>query len=147
MPRLAREEARRLLAAARVARLATITPQGAPHVVPVTFAVQDGVIYTAVDAKPKTTRQLQRLENIRHRPAAAVLADHYQDDWAALWWVRADGTASVIDDPGQMAAPVRLLAARYPQYRVAPPPGPVIAVAIERLTGWAAQPGSAALAR
>lgn len=141
MPRLSEQDARRLLGAARVARLATVTPGGGPHIVPVTFAVHGSMIYTAVDAKPKTTRLLRRLDNVRLSPAAAVLADHYEDDWAALWWVRADGTASVIDDPGQMAGPVELLEERYPQYRDLPPAGPVIAIAVQRWTSWAAQPG------
>lgn len=139
MPGLAAAGAWRLLSAARVARLATVTAAGKPHIVPVTFAVHDGVIYTAVDAKPKSTRLLRRLDNIRHNPLVAVLADHYEDDWAALWWVRADGSASVLQGPGQLAGPVRLLAQRYPQYRDLPPEGPVIAVAVERLTGWAAR--------
>jgi PPOX class probable F420-dependent enzyme len=139
MPRLSGAEAWRLLGGARVARLATVGPHGAPHIVPVTFAVHDGVLYTAVDAKPKTTRSLRRLDNIRLNPAVAVLADHYEDDWAALWWVRADGSASVIGDPGQLAGPVALLAERYRQYRDLPPAGPVIAVVIERLTGWIAR--------
>ena len=94
MPGLAAAGAWRLLSAARVARLATVTAAGLPHIVPVTFAVHDGVIYTAVDAKPKSTRLLRRLDNIRHNPGVAVLADHYEDDWAALWWVRADGSAT-----------------------------------------------------
>jgi PPOX class probable F420-dependent enzyme len=136
VPRLSRAQAWRLLGAARVARLATVTPQGAPHLVPVTFAVHDGTLYTAVDAKPKTTRSLRRLANIRLNPAVAILADHYEDDWAALWWVRADGSASVIDDPAGLAEPVALLAERYRQYRDLPPAGPVIAVVIERLVGW-----------
>jgi PPOX class probable F420-dependent enzyme len=108
----------------------------------VTFAVHGSMIYSAVDAKPKTTRQLRRLDNIRLNPGATVLADYYEDDWTALWWVRADGGASVIDDPGQMAMPIRLLAERYPQYRDLPPAGPVIAVAVERWTGWTARPGT-----
>jgi PPOX class probable F420-dependent enzyme len=138
MPGLAAAHAWRLLSAARVARLATVTAAGAPHIVPITFAVRDGVIYTAVDAKPKSTRMLRRLDNIRINPGVAVLADHYTDDWAALWWVRADGSASVIDGPGQLAEPIRLLAGRYRQYHALPPAGPVIAVTVERLTGWTA---------
>jgi PPOX class probable F420-dependent enzyme len=137
--RLSGAQAWRLLGAARVARLATITPEGLPHIVPVTFAVRDGMLYTAVDAKPKSTRSLRRLGNIRLNPAVAVLADHYQDDWDALWWVRADGRASVIDDPGRLAEPVALLAERYRQYAELKPAGPVIAVVIERLTGWIAR--------
>lgn len=131
-------EARRRLGAARVARLATVSARGQPHLVPVTFALDGDLLYTAVDAKPKSTRHLRRLENVRANPRATVLADHYDDDWAALWWVRADGEASIIDDPAQMAGPVAALAGRYSQYQATPPAGPVIAIRIERLTGWSA---------
>jgi PPOX class probable F420-dependent enzyme len=123
---------------ARVARLATVTATGHPHVVPVTFAVDGDRIFTAVDAKPKTTTDLQRLRNLRANPAVALLADHYDDDWAVLWWVRADGLASVIDDQATMAEPIRLLVARYPQYADRPPAGPVIAIRVARWSGWSA---------
>ncbi len=118
------DEARSRLGAAPVVRLATVSavhPTGRPHIVPMTFAVDGDRILSAVDAKPKTTRQLQRLRNIRASPWVAVLADHYAPDWAALWWVRADGRAVILDDPREMAAPLRLLARRYPQYREGPP--------------------------
>jgi PPOX class probable F420-dependent enzyme len=143
MPVLAPETARELLSAARVARLATVTPAGRPHLVPVTFAVDGDRIYSAVDAKPKTTRDLQRLANIRVNPEVAVLADHYAEDWSALWWARADGRASVLDTVAAMEGPLRLLAERYPQYRDAAPAGPVISVLVRRWTGWSAAPGSA----
>lgn len=148
MPRLAADHARRLLAAARVARLATASPDGVPHLVPVTFALAGDTVYTAVDGKPKATRGapggLRRVDNIRRNPAVALLADHYDEDWAALWWARADGQASVIDDPALMAGPVRLLADRYPQYAQVPLPGPVIAIRVARWSGWAASPPGAA---
>ena len=137
---LTERDARRLFAAATVARLATVTEAGRPHLVPVTFAVDGDRIYVAVDAKPKSTRHLRRLRNIRANPQVAVLADRYDDDWAALWWVRADGRAVILDDPRQMAGPVALLAGRYPQYRELPPAGPVIEITAERWTGWAAAP-------
>jgi PPOX class probable F420-dependent enzyme len=130
------EDARRLFAEATVARLATVSEDGRPHVVPVTFAADGGHIYIAVDAKPKTTRNLRRLRNIRGNPHVAVLADHYDEDWASLWWVRADGRAVIEDD--QIARPIALLAARYRQYRDNPPPGPVIDITVERWSGWAA---------
>jgi PPOX class probable F420-dependent enzyme len=138
MPRLTGPRARQLLACARVARLATVTASGAPHLVPVTFAVDGDTIYTAVDGKPKTTAGLRRLDNIRRSPAVAVLADHYEEDWTALWWVRADGTASVITDPALMAGPAGLLAARYPQYAEVPLPGPIIAIQVTTWSGWTA---------
>lgn len=131
-------EARRRFAAAPVARLATVGPAGQPHLVPVTFAVDGDHIYTAVDAKPKTTANLRRLRNIAADPRVALLADHYEADWAELWWARADGTASLLGGPGDMAGPLRLLADRYPQYRASPPAGPVICVQVTRWTGWAA---------
>ncbi len=105
---------------------------------PVTFALDGDRIFSAVDAKPKRTSQLQRLRNIQASPWVTVLADHYAADWAQLWWVRADGRAVILDDPAQMAAPLRLLTGRYPQYRDSPPTGPVISILVERWTGWAA---------
>jgi PPOX class probable F420-dependent enzyme len=122
--------------------MATVTEDGRPHLVPVTFAAEGNSIYTAVDAKPKSTTAggLQRLRNIRANPRVAVLADHYSGDWTSLWWVRADGRAAILEDPQQMAAPIALLTARYPQYRDLRPAGPVIAIRVERWTGWAASP-------
>lgn len=108
----------------------------APHVVPFTFAVDGDLIYSAVDAKPKSTTNLRRLRNIRDNPLVAALADHYEDDWSALWWVRADGFASVVSDAEAMERPLGLLAGRYPQYVARPPGGPVIVIQVERWTGW-----------
>jgi len=93
------DDARRRVAEARVARLATVRPDGAPHLVPVTFALlDDDRVVTAVDAKPKTTQHLQRLVNISAEPRVGLLVDHYDDDWQQLWWVRLDGTARVVRD-------------------------------------------------
>jgi len=134
------EEARGLFAQARVARLATVGASGRPHLVPIVFALDGDVVYSAVDAKPKRTTALRRLENVRRNPRVALLADHYDDaDWDALWWVRADGGARVLDaqEPEARRA-LELLAGRYAQYRAAPPRGPVLAVAVERWSGWRA---------
>ncbi|MCA1674649.1 MAG: TIGR03668 family PPOX class F420-dependent oxidoreductase, partial [Actinobacteria bacterium] len=81
---------------APVARLATVRPDGLPHVVPVTFALDHDTLVTAIDQKPKTTTSLQRLKNIEAHPFASVIIDHYEDDWSRLWWVRGDGTARVV---------------------------------------------------
>src|SRR2546429_8844632 len=134
-------EARRRFAAAPVARLATVSPDGRPHLVPVTFTVDGDVIYSAVDAKPKTTTRLARLRNIAAEPRVAILADHYEPDWDRLWWARADGAATVLAAAAEMGAPRALLARRDPHYRAAPPGGPVIRVQVERWTGWAASTG------
>ena len=141
--RLDAAAARQRFADSAVARLATVTPSGRPHVVPVTFVLDGDRIYSAVDAKPKTTTRLQRIRNIGADPRVSVLADHYAQDWTRLWWVRADGHALLLEAPGEMAGPLSLLAERYPQYREQPPAGPVIRIQVGRWTGWAAAaPGS-----
>ena len=132
--RLGADEARARFATARVARLATITPEGRPHVVPIVFALAGDVLYSAVDAKPKRTTALQRLANIAADPRAAVLADHYADDWTRLWWVRADGSARVTEAGSEV---LDRLAEKYPQYRTAPPPGPALEITVQRWSGWA----------
>lgn len=132
------DEARQRFASQPVARLATVRPDGTPHVVPITFAVDGDTIHTAVDAKPKRHSRLQRLVNLAHQPRCAVLADHYDDDWRYLWWVRADGDATVVDEPDPDGAAVALLAVRYPAYRHTPPQGPLISVRVARWAGWAA---------
>jgi PPOX class probable F420-dependent enzyme len=117
------------LAAARVSHMATVTPEGAPHLVPCCFAVVGGAIVSAVDGKPKSTTALRRLDNIRGHPAATLLVDHYDDaDWSRLWWIRVDGTARVVTDGPEREAALDALAAKYPQYRTLRPPGAVIVI-------------------
>jgi PPOX class probable F420-dependent enzyme len=133
------EEARRRFAAARVARLATADAGGRPHLVPIVFALEGETIYSVVDAKPKRTTELRRLQNVRSNPWVSVLVDHYDDgDWSALWWVRADGAARVLD-PGEPEAhaAVGLLAGRHPQQRAT---GPVLAIDVKRWSSWESTP-------
>ena len=135
------EEARSRFAQSRVARLATAGVDGRPHLVPIVFAVADrsagDVIYSVVDAKPKRTTALRRLANVSENPRVSVLADHYDEDWDRLWWVRADGSGRLLTelDKPEAAAAVALLQARYPQQRAV---GTVLAVDVERWNGWAA---------
>ena len=133
------EEARRRFAGVRVARLATADAAGVPHLVPIVFALAGETLYTAVDAKPKRTTALRRLANVAANPRVAVLVDHYDEDWSALWWARADGTGEVLTagDPRARTG-VAALAGRYPQYAVAPPAGPVLAIRVTRWSGWSA---------
>lgn len=135
--RMTEGEARRRFAAARVARLATVSAEARPHLVPIVFAVAGEVLYTAVDRKPKSTTALKRLANVTANPAVSVLVDRYDEDWDRLWWVRADGTARILDG-GDAAEGLERLAARYPAYAAEPPPGPVLAIAVDRWTGWSA---------
>jgi PPOX class probable F420-dependent enzyme len=131
-------EARRRFGAAAVAHLATVGTDGRPHIVPISFALGGDAMYFAIDAKPKRSADLKRLRNIAANSAVSILADHYEADWAKLWWVRIDGTARVVTDPVQIKRALDLLASRYEQYRGARPAGPVVAVAIERWSGWSA---------
>jgi len=133
-------EARRRFAGSPVARLATVRPDGAPHVVPVVFAVDGDVLFTVVDHKPKRTPRLQRLANLRREPRCALLADHYDSDWSRLWWVRADGEATVIDEPAPDHPGLAVLAERHAAYRRAPPGGALVVVTVTRWTGWSAAP-------
>ncbi len=134
--RMEQDEARRRFAGSRSARLATVSADGRPHVVPIVFALDGDTLYFAVDSKPKRTTHLQRLKNIAANPAVSVLADHYDDDWTRLWWVRADGTARVVTDESEANRAIDLLASRYDQYSSQRPGGPVVAIHVDRLTGW-----------
>lgn len=126
---------RERFANARVARLATVDATGAPHLVPLVFALVGDVIHSAVDGKPKRHTALRRLANIGHEPRVSVLADHYDDDWAQLWWVRADGVARVLESsPAGLAA----LTAKYPQYVTVPPPGPFLEIQVRHWASWSA---------
>jgi len=136
------ERSRERFAAASHALLATADRSGAPHIVPIVFALAGDTIYNAVDRKPKRTTALRRLDNVRENPRAAVLAEHYDEDWTKLWWVRAEGAARVIEADGtEGAAALELLAARYETYRRERPPGPLLAIDVTRWSGWAAAVG------
>lgn len=124
-----------LFAAAPVATLAT-TADGFPHLVPVVFAVHDDVLYTAVDAKRKSTHRLRRLANIAANPRVSLLVDHYAEDWSQLWWVRADGTAEIHPHGDQMAIGYALLRAKYHQYERIALDGPVVTVRVDRWASW-----------
>ena len=142
------DEARRRFAQAPVGRLATAAADGRPHAVPIVFVLVGDTVYTAVDSKPKRTTSLRRLENITANPRAAVLVDHYDDDWSALWWVRADGRGRILDaahDESRDA--IARLTTKYRQYREQPPGGPVLAIDVDRWSSWAARPDGPAAER
>jgi PPOX class probable F420-dependent enzyme len=128
--------ARERVARARVARLATIDPDGRAHLVPIVFVLDGDTLYTAVDAKPKRSRRLRRIENARERPDVTVLVDHYDEDWRRLWWVRLRGRARVLDDGEEAERALRLLVEKYEQYRREPPGPPVLAIDIHEWSRW-----------
>nr|WP_211335897.1 TIGR03668 family PPOX class F420-dependent oxidoreductase [Nocardia pseudobrasiliensis] len=128
--------------AQRIARLATVSADGRPHLVPVTFAAEprepdDAVVVIAVDHKPKTTTALRRLRNIAENERVSLLADEYDEDWTRLWWVRSDGVARVLTAGPQHRIAIDWLTTKYEQYRRIPPAGPVIRIEIDAIRGWA----------
>lgn len=131
-------QARQRFAAARVATLATVDATGTPHVVPVTFAVVGDTVVSAVDGKPKRGTDLRRHRNIRANPRVTLLAQHWDEDWSALWWVRADGLAVVTEAPSAVDRAVALLREKYAQYGTVDVHGPVIEVAVHAWRAWSA---------
>lgn len=131
-----RADALERLALARVARFASITPEGIPHLVAVTFVVIGLNVVHMIDEKPKTTQHLQRLLNVEATPTASLLADHYEEDWTSLWWVRVDGEVTVEKDSENWWEARARLEGKYRQYLNSPPSGPAIFLSIDRLTSW-----------
>ncbi|MBB4937529.1 PPOX class probable F420-dependent enzyme [Streptosporangium album] len=134
-------QARARFQAARVARLATADARGTPHLVPVAFDLDGDTVAFAIDHKPKRTTDLRRLRNIAVNDRVCLLADHYDDDWLRLWWVRADGRARIAEDGAARERALGRLAERYPQYRDRPPRGPVVLIEVETWTGWSYEGG------
>ena len=137
MPTLAETEARRRFAAARVAHLATVRADGRPHVVPIVFAVDGDVVYSIADPKPKRTTDLVRHRNIAAHPAVSLLVDEYDESWERPWWVRADGSARVVERGPERDTAIDLLRVKYPQYRTWTTPfGAATVITVDRITSW-----------
>ncbi|WP_126662304.1 TIGR03668 family PPOX class F420-dependent oxidoreductase [Haloterrigena salifodinae] len=159
-------EERAVLERARVATLATADGDGRPHAVPICYAVLEGNggdsacdsnrdprLVSAIDEKPKLTRDLRRVRDVRSNPHATVLVDYYSEDWSRLAWVQARGRARVVPPDGDAEAgdaerrtdasghdaAVAALEAKYDQYadhdlseRV------VLEIRVERTLSWGA---------
>lgn len=120
-----------------VGRLGIVDDDGAPRVLPVTYALAGDALVTAVDHKRKDVppERLARLRWLRARPRAVLTVDHYEEDWSQLAWVQALGAVAILDDaPDAIAA----LTERYAQYRDHPPAGPVIELTPDRFVWWRA---------
>jgi len=130
---------RRRVAQARVGRLATVGVHNRPHLVPVCFATTGDRLVTAVDNKPKTTTLLKRLHNVQANPAVSLLVDHFEEDWALLWWVRVDGRARVVEPGAELDTLLEPLHEKYREhYGLRAPRGPAIVVDLQRWVGWSA---------
>ena len=129
--------ARQRFTGSPVLRLATSAPDGRPHLVPCTFAVDSaGRIVIGIDSKPKSSVNLRRLQNIAANPRVSLLVDHYSDDWQQLWWARADGVATIERSGGQHTEHWQLLRAKYRQYEGQILDGPIIVVQVDSWSGW-----------
>ena len=131
--------ARELLERSRVARLGLLDDTGGPRVLPVTYALHDGALVSAVDHKPKRLppERLARVRWLRARPKAALTVDHYDEDWLQLAWVQAIGPVAIFD-AYEVPKAIAALTSRYPQYRDEAPAGPVISLLPDRLIWWRA---------
>jgi PPOX class probable F420-dependent enzyme len=130
-----------LLGDARVGRLATADAAGRPLVIPVCYAFDGACCYSAVDAKPKRTRELRRLKNIAANPHVSLVVDVWDEDWSKLCWVIVEGRADVLTGGDEFARAIDLLVAKYPQYRamgLARTQGAVIALTPTRVLAWRA---------
>jgi PPOX class probable F420-dependent enzyme len=135
------EANRARLAAAPFAVLATHGRHDRLDLVPCCFALDEAgaepELVTAVDHKPKRHQRLARLANVDANPQVSLLVDHRDpENWSALWWIRVHGVARVVTEGPEHASAVAALVAKYPQYRVRPPDGPVIRISPRRWAGW-----------
>ncbi len=138
------DDVRGLLERSRSGHLATASADAEPHLIPVVYAMHEAAIWIAIDEKPKTTLRLRRLRNIEQNPRAALLVDHYDDDWSQLWWVLLRGAAEVWWpqrwDAAAAEAAIAALRARYPQYlEMSLEERPLLRLHPERVTAWSAQ--------
>jgi PPOX class probable F420-dependent enzyme len=135
---LAAAECWELLRTADHGVLATRHVANGVDAVPVVYVIDDDnhIVIPIDTVKPKSTTRLQRLANIATDARVMVLAEHYEDDWTQLWWVRARGRAgeaALTDDWS------KLLAAKYPAYAGDDTIASVIVVDVEDVSGWKAR--------
>ena len=124
-----------LMEAERVARLAFLDDRDRPRVLPVTYALAEGAVWSAIDEKPKRAAEPARLRYLRRRPEAALCVDRYDDDWSRLAWVQLLGRVEVL--PAEHGADgLAALARRYEQYREREPPGPLLRLDVQRALHW-----------
>ena len=140
VPTLPEAECRRRLAEARHLVLATVHPDRGVDVVPVVAAAEGSTVWVPVDTvKAKSTARLRRIANVARDPRVSLLAEHYDDDWSQLWWVRAHGTAHEAG-PEELDRARAALGRRYRDYEDSAVIVGALVVVLDRWTGWSAQP-------
>ena len=128
-----------MLEQARVGHLGFLDDRGRPRVLPVTFALADGALHTAIDHKPKRGGEPARVGYLRRRPEAALTVDRYREDWTHLAWVQALGRVSIAEQGASSA--LDALQRKYGPYRECPPRGPFLRLSVERALCWRAEEG------
>jgi PPOX class probable F420-dependent enzyme len=126
-----------MLHAGRVGRLAFVDESDMPRVLPITFALFEGCVWSAIDEKPKRSDEPARVRYLRRRPEAALVVDLYDDDWSKLAWVQLLGWVEVVE-ASDAASAMEALAAKYEPYRERRPPGPLLRLSVERAAHWRA---------
>src|SRR5215216_5324943 len=124
-----------LIKSERVARLAFVDDRDRPRVLPVTFAMAEGAVWSAIDDKPKRSEEPARVRYLRRRPEAALCVDRYDDDWSRLAWVQLLGRIEILA-PARGAAGLAALVEKYGPYGERPPPGPLLRLEVERALHW-----------
>ena len=128
------------LDATRVARLATLDAEQGPHLIPICFAYDGAVFYSAIDRKPKrvTPNRLERMKNIKKNPQVALLVDEYNEDWTRLWYVLVRGKAELVSKVAERKRGLECLRAKYPQYAAGmlADDAPIIRITPQRITTW-----------
>lgn len=135
-------DAERLLTTQRVARLATVSADGKPHIVPAVYAYDGKHVYISLDEKRKRVApmQLKRTQNIATNPHVSLLVDRYGEDWRKLEWIRVDGVARILQRGKTHDKAVALLRAKYPQYRnMKLETRPVIEITVKAVVEWEAR--------
>jgi PPOX class probable F420-dependent enzyme len=132
--------ARHLVERGRVGHLGLLDDADAPRVLPVTYAVHEGLVWSAIDRKPKRPGEPARLRYLRRRPTVALTVDRYSDDWAELAWVQLLGRIDLVPTAEAFEA-LAVLAAKYAPYRFEEPPGPLLRLTPERFLFWRASEG------
>ncbi len=88
---------------------------------PIVFARAGGALWSPVDGKPKRGGELARIRHVARDSRVSLLIDAWHADWAALWWLRLEGRASVTrEEASGFAAAAHALRAKYPQYAQVP---------------------------
>jgi len=133
-------EIRAKLETAPVARLATLDAERKPHAVPICFALDESVFYSAIDRKPKrvAASRLARLKNIKETPHVALLVDQYDEDWTRLWYVLVRGEAELVSAAAEHNRAIQRLRAKYPQYdaNMLANDAPILRITPVRITAW-----------